>query len=144
MSLVDFSLGDVGGIFKDIREAVTGEAIVDPMKLAEIEANLVKLEHQANMGQIEINKQEAKHPSIFVAGWRPFIGWVGGFALAYSFIGHPLIEWYVAVQNIKDITIPVIETGVLMNLVMAMLGFGGLRTFEKSRGFDTKKVSKKG
>lgn len=133
MALLDFNLGDVGGIFKDIREAITGETIKDPMKLAELEADLQKLEHAANMGQIAVNKEEAKHSSIFVAGARPAILWVCAAAFAYTFIGHPIIEWYVSINDIV-VDIPELETDYLLELTMAMLGFGGLRTYEKLKG----------
>jgi len=85
LALVNFSLGDVGNLFKDIREAITGKGIEDPNKRAEIELKLRELEQALNMGQIEINKVEATNPNWFVAGWRPFIGWTGGFALAYIY-----------------------------------------------------------
>jgi len=138
MGLIDFSLGDIGSIFKDLREAVTGEAISDPNKMAEIEFKLRELEQAANMGQISINIEEAKSSSLFVAGWRPFIGWVGGIALAYSFIIQPSIVWYAQLNALPNLTAPTLETGVLMNLVLAMLGFGGLRTFEKYKGIQKK------
>ena len=52
-----------------------------------------KLDQELMLGQIQTNQQEAKHKSIFVAGWRPFIGWVGGAALAYKYIGTPFLNW---------------------------------------------------
>lgn len=135
MGMIDFSLGDIGTVFKDIREAITGEAISDPDKMAEIEFKLRELEQASNMGQIAVNMEEAKHSSLFVAGWRPFIGWVGGVSLAYSFIVQPSIMWYAEFSE-HAISAPTLETGVLMNLVLAMLGFGGLRTFEKYKGIN--------
>jgi len=138
MGLIDFSLGDIGSIFKDIREAITGEEIIDPNKVAEIEFKLRELEQAANMGQIAINMEEAKSSSLFVAGWRPFIGWIGGIALAYSFIVQPTIIWYAEFSGQAALSAPTLETGVLMNLVLAMLGFGGLRTFEKYKGIQKK------
>jgi len=138
MGLIDFSLGDIGSVFKDIREAITGEAISDPDKMAAIDLKLKQLEQAANQGQISINIEEAKSSSVFVAGWRPFIGWVGGFALAYSFIIQPTIIWAAEISGKTDLSAPSLQTGVLMNLVLAMLGFGGLRTFEKYKGINKK------
>jgi len=137
MGLIDFSLGDIGNVFKDIREAITGEAITDPNKKAEIELKLSQLEQALKQGQIEINKTEASNPNWFVSGWRPSIGWVGSFALAYSFIISPLISWYC---NIKGLNIepPQIDTSMLFNLVLAMLGLGSMRTFEKLKGVQGK------
>ena len=138
--LIDFSLGDIGSVFKDIREAWTGESIKDPTKLAEIDYKLTALENQLKLGQIAINKAEATNPNIFVAGWRPFIGWVGGLSLAYNFIVQPTIIWYAGFHKVVIAT-PTLDTGTLMTLVLAMLGVGGMRSFDKIKGIDTKKMS---
>ena len=137
MGLVDFSLGDVGSVFKDIREAITGKGIEDPNKKAEIELKLNQLEHALKQGQIEINKAEANSANWFVAGWRPYIGWIGGTALAYTFILSPLIQWGCKIYGI-NIEPPVLDTGMLFNLVLAMLGLGGMRTFEKVKNVQDK------
>ena len=130
MALMDFKLGDVGGIFTSIREAITGDKISDPVEMAKVDLQLQQLEQATRDGQIAINKIEAQHKSLFVAGWRPFIGWVCGVAIAYAFIGQPVIVWGVALYGL-DIVAPVIESGVLFELVLAMLGMAGLRTYEK-------------
>jgi hypothetical protein len=130
MGLLDFNLGDIGDVLVKAREALTGEAIEDPVKKAEIALKLQQLEQAINMGQIEINKAEAQNPNIFVAGWRPFIGWVGGIALAYTYIVAPTAVW-IAELNGAVAKLPTIDDGVLFNLILAMLGFGGLRTYEK-------------
>ena len=130
MGLIDFSLGNIGDLFKDVREAITGKGITDPNKKAEINLKLAQLEQGLKEGQIEINKAEASNPNWFVAGWRPFIGWVGGVALLYTFLLSPIIQWYCEVNGLT-ITPPALDTGMLFNLVIAMLGLGGFRTFEK-------------
>ena len=130
MGLIDFSLGDVGKVIKDVREAITGKAIEDPVKKAEIELKLKQLEQAINLGQIEVNKAEAQNANWFVAGWRPAIGWVGAFALGYTYILSPLIDWACALANLHIAT-PRPDMGMLFNLILAMLGFGGMRTYEK-------------
>jgi hypothetical protein len=130
VGLIDFSLGDVGEVIKDVREAITGKAIEDPAKKAEIELKLKELEQAINLGQIEINKAEANNTNWFVAGWRPAIGWVGAFALGYTYILSPLIDWACALANLHIAT-PRPDMGMLFNLILAMLGFGGMRTYEK-------------
>ena len=88
-------------------------------------------------GQLEINKQEAQHPSIFVAGWRPFIGWVCGVALVWNFIIQPLllwIAWMMPELGIDMSTAPKLDSGELMTVLLGMLGLGGLRTYEKRLG----------
>jgi len=132
MGLIDFSVGDIGNLFKDVREAITGKAIEDPNKKAEIELKLSQLEQALKMGQIEINKAEAQNPNWFVAGWRPFIGWTGGIALAYTFVVAPFLHSFFAVFKV-NYPLPDLDIGLLMNLVIAMLGLAGMRTYEKTK-----------
>ena len=80
------------------------------------------------MAQIQVNQNEAKHSSVFVAGWRPFVGWVCGFALLYHFIAQPVIVLFTGIET------PTFDMGTLTTVLMGMLGLGGLRTFEKSKG----------
>lgn len=94
---------------------------------------LEKLRQQPYLLQAEINRVEASHRSIFVAGWRPFIGWVCGAGFLWAFLGHPIFEWVVALMEV-ELTAPVLETDPLLELVLAMLGLGGLRTVEKMNG----------
>lgn len=92
-----------------------------------------KLRQQPQILQAEINRIEASHRSLFVAGWRPFIGWVCGFGFLWAFILHPLFLWVVAVRGLA-ITPPEIMTDNLMELVLALLGLGTLRSVEKMTG----------
>lgn len=128
--LVDFSLGDVGNLFTGIREAITGEKIEDPNAQAELLYKLKLLEHETLKGQMAINQTEATHKSIFVAGWRPFIGWSGGFALAYNYIAQPFIFTILAANDIV-VDMPILDIGTLMTLITGMLGFGMMRSFDK-------------
>jgi len=131
MALVNFSLGDVGDLLKDVREAITGKAIEDPNKRALIELRLKELEQAINMGQIEINKAEASNPNLFTSGWRPAIGWIGALALGYHFIFYPFALFVAELYGVHNINLPTIDFGVLFNLILAMLGLGSLRTYEK-------------
>ena len=99
----------------------------------EMELQLVNAANQAAMAQVEVNKIEAAHSSVFVAGWRPSIGWVCAAGLAWAFVLAPIASWALVVMGIKG-ELPAIQTNYLMELVLAMLGIGGLRTFEKLRG----------
>tara|TARA_R100000278_G_scaffold81174_1_gene62602 strand:+ start:903 stop:1283 length:381 start_codon:yes stop_codon:yes gene_type:complete len=89
--------------------------------------------HKANMAQIEVNKVEAQHRTVFVAGWRPFTGWICASALAYHFIIEPILIFGLALQNIQ-LTLPTFDMGSLLTVLMGMLGLGGLRTYEKAKG----------
>ena len=90
----------------------------------------MKIQQKPDEWQTEINKIESGHRSIFVAGWRPFIGWVCGTGLGFHFIVFPLVEWVAALLG-KDIPVPSIEVGALMTLVMSLLGLGAARSYEK-------------
>jgi len=100
----------------------------------DFEKDLLKIVAQADQQQADINKIEAAHSNLFVAGWRPFIGWVGGFAIFYAYIGHPFLSWGIIAFDNTLPALPVIETDMLFQLILGMLGMGGLRTFEKVKG----------
>ena len=102
----------------------------------EIEQQLTDHLAKIDLAQLDINKQEAAHRSIFVAGWRPFIGWTCGLALAYNYVIQPIAVFALA-QTGYLIDLPTLSMSEIMPVLMGMLGLGGLRTFEKF-----KKVSK--
>ena len=89
--------------------------------------------HSANLAQLEVNKAEAAHKSVFVAGWRPFVGWVCGVALAYHFILAPLLQFSFALAGMEQ-ELPEFDFSQLSTVLMGMLGLGGIRTFEKMKG----------
>ena len=101
---------------------------------AEFEQELLNAVTQASLAQTKINEIEAGHKSVFVAGWRPFIGWVCGAGILWSFIVQPIAVWGAVTLGGSDIQLPTINTDGLYQLVLAMLGLGGLRTFEKLKG----------
>ena len=84
-------------------------------------------------GQLDTNKAEAASPSPFTSGWRPAIGWVCALALACQYIARPMLMWYGAVAGHSWPTLPGIDDN-LWQLMLGMLGLGGLRTIEKVRG----------
>ena len=93
-----------------------------------------KQAHEAQLAQVEVNKQEAQHRSIFVAGWRPFVGWVCGIALAYHFILAPIILFSVSIIGVQIPELPSFNMETLTTVLLGMLGLGGLRSFEKYKG----------
>lgn len=84
--------------------------------------------------QTEINKVEAGHRTIFVAGWRPYIGWVCGTALGWHFIVYDIVNWICATWYPHVAPPELASTESLMVLVTSLLGLGGMRTFEKYNG----------
>lgn len=89
----------------------------------------------SDLKQMEVNKAEANHPSIFVAGWRPFIGWICGLALAWHFIFYDFLNWLrIAFFADAPAPPPLNGTETLITVLMSLLGLGGMRTLEKMRG----------
>ena len=92
-------------------------------------------------GQLEINKEQAKHPSIFVSGSRPAIMWICALGLLTQFFIMPLAEWATAIW-LPEVVLPKLETSELMTLTLSLLGLGGMRSFEKSKGVARENMKK--
>ena len=107
----------------------------DQVERAKVDAEFLRMaadgELKQIIAQLEINAKEAAHPSVFVAGWRPFFGWAGGFGFVYATIAQPLLAWGAAVKGWP--TPPTLNLDLLWVVVTGMLGIGGMRTFEKSK-----------
>jgi len=99
----------------------------------EIEAELIKNATQLNLAQAETNKIEASHRSVWVAGWRPCLGWVAALGFAWVFLLQPIAQWLTALTG-NPIPLPDFQTEALLELTFAMLGLAGLRTYEKQKG----------
>ena len=99
----------------------------------EIQAKLTDSLAQVDLAQLGINKVEAAHRSMFVAGWRPFIGWTCGVALMYTYVLQPILVFGLA-QSGYLVDLPRMDLGELMPVLMGMLGLGGLRSWEKVKG----------
>jgi len=84
-------------------------------------------------GQLAINQTEAANSNVFVAGWRPFIGWVCGAAFAYHFVLQPLLAFFLSATG-HAVTLPAFHMEDLNTVLLGMLGLGGMRSYEKVRG----------
>lgn len=116
-----------------IGKVVDGPFTSDEERLDK-KAVLARIAQQPQLIQAEINKIEAGHRSVFVAGWRPFIGWVCGAALAYNFSLRDLIMWGMTMSAATLTPPPAIHLETLTTILFALLGLGTLRTVEKSQG----------
>jgi len=83
--------------------------------------------------QLDINKAEASHRSVFVYGWRPFLGWVSGLSIGYVYLFQPILDMILQMFQVQ-VDWVALDLGQLMPLVLGMLGLGGLRSFEKAKG----------
>ena len=113
----------------------------DPLARAAAQQKLLELQQTGELaqlaaetdlakGQQEVNKAEAASGNLFIAGWRPFIGWTCGAAFAYHFVIQPLLAFTLAAAG-HPITLPSFDMSTLSTVLMGMLGLGGLRTVEK-------------
>ena len=98
----------------------------------EITTMAEKQAHELAKAQLEVNKEEAKHESIFVSGWRPATGWCCVSAMTGNFMIIPFTNFVMELLE-KDIVIPLIPLDTMMPVLLGMLGLGGLRTYEKTR-----------
>lgn len=124
----------------------------DPSKRAEELFKLEQLKQQGDLaklqaevslmlGQIEINKVEAQHPSVFVAGWRPAVGWVGAGAFAYSTIIEPFMRFVATIYGYAG-DFPKLDDNLTMQILFGLLGLGALRSYEKSKEVQTDRTGK--
>lgn len=108
----------------------------DPAKKAEAEAQFMLMMQEQDfkkvLGQLEVNAAEAASPHIFVAGWRPFVGWCCGLGFLWATIAQPMVAWVAAARGWP--APPAIDTEVLLYVLGGMLGLGTLRSFEKTKG----------
>lgn len=137
-------IGDIIGAVKD----VVSEVVVDKDKRAELNVRIQELAdkaderfHEELMGQIEVNKIEAAHSSIFVAGWRPAVGWISAIGLGWQFVLAPFTESLARFMGWAG-QMPAVDTGSLMMLILGMLGIGAQRSFDKMKGVDTTVVKR--
>lgn len=141
--MIIMSFDPLSALF-DLGKSAIDKIWPDPVKRAEEVRKLEEMRQRGDLaglnaqvqlltGQLEINKTEAAHKSIFVAGWRPFVGWVCGFALAYAAILEPLMRFGATMYGYTG-DFPVIDTSITMQVLLGMLGLGAMRTREKEKG----------
>lgn len=139
MSLIKTVISSLKGDGSVIREV--GEVIDKNFtSKRELEEKAMEIAAEQMKAQTDINKVEASHPSIFVAGWRPAIGWVGAAALAYSFILRDLFCYMLAIWSPETACPPALQMDELVWIVTSMLGIGAMRSYDKSKKVDTKRT----
>lgn len=131
-----FSIPILGDVISSVKDLVS-EAIPDPDKRREVELELTKIADAAEarlsderISQMAVNQEEAKSGSVFVAGWRPFVGWVSGVGLAAQSIVLPILAHFTG--NLIEL-----DTTLLITTLTGMLGIGAMRTYEKVKGVST-------
>ena len=114
----------------------------DANQAAAAKLELLKMQQNGDLqvmaSQMEINKIEAQNPSLFVSGWRPFIGWGCGFAFLYAALFEPLIRFISTVMFKYNGAFPVIDTQLTLQILLGLLGLAGMRSWEKKEGVASK------
>lgn len=119
---------------------IAGDLITTDKERLELELRAKELDQSIDLAQIEVNKVEAEHGSVFVSGWRPAIGWIGAAAMAYQFLLYPMLMWgWTWMQGTGWIPEnlqppPVLEADQLWVILSGILGIAGMRSFEKTKG----------
>jgi len=132
-----------GPLFK-----LVDKIIPDPQAKAQAQLELIRMQQagefkeidaqlQLAKNQTDINQAEATNPNLFVSGWRPFVGWVCGWGLAYQFLVRPIANGFASIFE-RTGTFPDLDLGTLITLLFGMLGLGTLRTTEKVKGVASK------
>jgi len=122
----------IGGLALDIRSAITGD--MRPETRAKLEELAQKGDQMAQQGQADVNMVEAQHRSLFVAGWRPFIGWICGISVGYHYLVYPNLIWAMTIWFTELKPPPPMGLEDLWPVIVGMLGLGVYRSYEKARG----------
>lgn len=129
----------IGTVIESVGK-VAGDLITTDKERMQLELEGRKLDQAIDLAQIGVNNTEAQHTSVFVAGWRPAIGWVGAAAMAYQFLLYPLLTWGWALAQANGHLPtgmqppPMLDADALWVILSGILGIAGMRSFEKSRG----------
>ncbi len=130
LGLIKSALGPIlDGVLKLIPDKNAREAAKE-----QFESQILNAMVGLVQGQLAINQKEAEHGSLFVAGWRPAIGWICGSALGWNYIIQPIMSWAIFISGGDLADAPRLDTAELTTILLGMLGLGGLRTYEKRLG----------
>jgi hypothetical protein len=129
----------IGAVIDSVGK-IAGDLITTDKERLELALREKELDQRLDLAQLDVNKVEAQHASLFVAGWRPAIGWIGAAAMAYQFLLYPVMLWgWVWMQGSgwipKELAPPpVLDADQLWVILSGMLGIAGLRSVEKVKG----------
>ena len=128
----------------DLVDTFISKFVKDKDLVVQLKASARSEEFQGQIkllaGQMEINKIEASSSSMFVAGWRPYVGWVCGIALTYTYVLYPILQFIVAVTMENPPVLPEVEAISLMPILMGMLGLGAMRSHDKKHGVSRESI----
>ena len=132
----------IDGLLKGV-DGILDKFIPDADTKLKLENEIMRLAASNADKQTEVNKEEAKHGSVFVAGARPFLLWVCGAAFAMNFVVMPFLTAFAPVFGWGPLAVVALDWGQMMPVLMGMLGLGGMRSWEKSKGIHRNSISNK-
>lgn len=125
----------------DLGNTLITRIFPDPAQAANAKLELIKLQQSGELAsmtaQTDINKEEAKSSSVFVSGWRPFVGWVCGSAFALHYLVIPIANFILIATGHKEVVLS-FDIQTLLTVLMGLLGLGGFRSYEKVKGVASK------
>lgn len=125
----------VRGVFEGTVKPILDKFMTDASQRMEAELMFYKQAHEVNLAQIGVNREEAQSQSLFVSGWRPFVGWVCGGSFAYAVVGNDILNFVLKLIGVwiqTDIPIlPKPDLTLVFELLLGLLGLGAMRTYEK-------------
>ena len=126
------NLFGIGSILKSVG-GIADDLVTTEEEERRIDLDEKRLDAEMARGQLEVNRVEAGHRSMFVAGWRPFIGWTCGAAFCWHFVLLPIAALALTAAGVP-VELPAFDISTLSTVLMGLLGLGGLRTYEKLKG----------
>lgn len=129
----------IGTVIESVGK-VASDLITTDKERIQLELEGRRIDQATDLAQMEVNKVEAASSSVFVAGWRPAIGWIGAAAMAYQFVLYPLMVWAWTWAQAEGhvpagvVPPPMLDTEALWVILSGMLGIAGMRTWEKGKG----------
>lgn len=142
--LANAATGGIAGLLGQLVQPLIDQ-IPDPVQRdkAALQASVAAAALDVQMGQMQatVNNTEASSGSMFVAGWRPFVGWVLGASLAWGVVLQPALAFFVTIVGFKS-PLPVVNIELTMTLLPVLLGFGALRSFDKNQGVATARLTR--
>ena len=124
----------VSGFFQGVVKPILDKIVPDAKDRLEAEQVITKGLMALDLGQMEVNKVEAASPSLFVAGWRPAIGWICAAAYGWNFVVQPLLVFSLLACGVALPPLPRMDASELSIVLMGMLGLGSMRSFDKQAG----------
>jgi hypothetical protein len=132
-------IGPVATLIDDIVKRAFPDKTEAERISATLQTALLQADLSVLQSQMSVNLEEAKSESLFVAGWRPFVGWTCGGSLAWAAVIGPMLTWGLTAFGVTVPPLPQLATDLTTPILGAMLGLGGMRTFEKYQGVNKKR-----